>query len=251
MNEIKSLGDFPGTNSIRIGYPYPNYTQRYVVVEAEFDPAGPYRNEYGERVTALCDSGAPLGDTPQHGMDNGGELIPCSQKNSDEFLFGKGHAFYKYQFTVTPTISLFNDALRIHALAEGKHDRQGYQNHWGTRGYKNTYYTRTQDNPIFVAQDALREYDPHGGYYDGAFWKLKEVGLRYAAPESLASRIGADNASLILSASDVFFLWRAQEHTMAGTHIYDPENGTLGVDASARGNPFPLSSVTAEVRVSF
>jgi len=46
------------------------------------------------------------------------------------------------------------------------------------------------------------------------------------------------------------YLWRAQEHVRTGGHIYDAENGTLGVDGNY-GNPFPLSKFTAEVRVSF
>ena len=252
MNEIKSLGDFPGTNSIRIGYPYPNDTERYIVEEAEFVPSGQgaYRNEFNEEVNALCDTGVALGDGPQYGRVQGGPLVPCSEKNSDQMLKGAGNSFYKNRFSVTPTIRLFSDALRIHVLLDGAHGRQGYQNHWGTRGYKNTIYTRTQDNPIFVAQDALRSYDIHGGDFDAAFWKLKEVGLRYAIPGSLVSQIGAERASLILSANDVMWLWRAQTELLAGANVYDPENGSLQREGTFL-NPWPLSRMTAEVRVSF
>ena len=249
MNEIKDLGDFPGTSEIKIGYPYPTRRDRYVVEEAEFDPAGPYRNDYGERVTALCDAGVPLGDGTQYGWVRGGELIPCSEKDSNDMLAGA--EFYSHRWTVSPTMRLFNGAVQIHALLDGAYGRLGSQNQYSHR-YKNSRASRAQDNPIFVAQDALRSFRPHAGYYDASFWKLKEVGLRYAIAESLASRMGAERAYLILSAHEAFpYLWQAQPTTAVGNQIYDPEDGTLGVDSSARGNPFPLSRLSAEVRVTF
>jgi len=249
MNEIKSLGDFPGTSEIKIGYPYPTNRDRYVVVEAEFDPAGPYRNDYGERVTAKCDAGVPLGDGPQYGYVRGGASIPCSEKDSNDLLAGT--EFYSHRWTVSPTMRLFNGDVQIHALFDGAYGRNGSQNQYSHR-YKNSRASRAQDNPIFVAQDALRSFRPHAGYYDASFWKLKEVGLRYAVPESIANRMGAERASVILSALDAFpFLWVAQATTAVGNQIYDAEDGTLGVDSSARGNPFPLSRLSAEVRVSF
>ena len=251
MNEIKTLGDFPGTRNIRIGYPYPNHTERYLVREAEFVPAGTgaYRNEFQEEVNGFCDIGVALGPSTQYGRAEGGPLVPCSGKDSEEML--RGHNFPSYRWAVTPSIRLFNDALRIHALLDGAYGRMGVQNHWPTRGYKNTIYTRTQDNPIFVAQDALRAYDPHGGDYDADYWKLAELGLGYAVPESLASRIGAENASVILSAREVMWLWRRQTNTLSGTNVYDAANGTLDRSSFVFMNPWPLSSLTAELRVSF
>jgi TonB-linked SusC/RagA family outer membrane protein len=53
-NEIKGLGDFPGTQSIKIGYPYPNYTARLVHVDARFDNAGLVQNAWGQKVVAIC-----------------------------------------------------------------------------------------------------------------------------------------------------------------------------------------------------
>ena len=252
MNEIKTLGDFPGTRAIKIGFPYPNETERYLVKEAEFVPAGTgaYRNEFQEEVDALCDSGVRLGDGPQYGLTGGGPLVPCSEKNSEHVMVGGGHSFYSHRFAVTPTIRLFNDAVRIHAMLDGAHGRQGEQNDWPSKGYKSSIHSRVQENPIFVAQDALRVWNPHDGFFDAAFWKLQEVGLRYAVPESLYSRIGAGNASVILSARDVMWLWRAQAETLAGTAVQDPENGSLE-SASDSLNPWPLSSLSAEVRLSF
>ena len=109
---------------------------------------------------------------------------------------------------------------------------------------------RTELDHVIRVHDALREYGPTTRQYDADFWKLKEVGLRYTIPDALANRIGGENAFLLLSAKDVVYLWRAQEHVRTGGHIYDAENGTLGVDGNY-GNPFPLSKFTAEVRVSF
>ncbi|MDH3285396.1 MAG: TonB-dependent receptor, partial [Acidobacteriota bacterium] len=54
-NEIKDLGSYPGTTSIRIGYPYPNQITGDWVVSAQFDPtapsAGNFTNAFGQRIT--------------------------------------------------------------------------------------------------------------------------------------------------------------------------------------------------------
>jgi len=250
MNEIMTLGNFPGTKNIRIGYPYPNHTERYLVKEAEFVASdGAYRNEFQEEVNGRCDIGVALGSSTQYGRAEGGPLVACSAKDSEEML--RGHNFPSYRWAVTPSIRLFNNALQIHALFDGAYGRMGVQNHWPTRGYKNTLYTRTQTNAIFVAQDALRAYDPHGGDYDADFWKLLELGVRYQVPASLASMIGAENASVILSAREVAWLWRRQKTTLSGTNVYDAANGTLDRSSFVFMNPWPLSSLTAEMRVSF
>ena len=78
MNEIRSLGDFPGTKEIRIGYPYPSHRDRYVVMEATEVAAGTgtYHNSFGEEINALCDSGVPLAEGLGAGWARGGIVDP-------------------------------------------------------------------------------------------------------------------------------------------------------------------------------
>jgi hypothetical protein len=73
--------------------------------------------------------------------------------------------------------------------------------------------------------DRYRSYVTQG-FFEGDFWKLRELGLRYAVPESLAQMIGAERASLSVSAREVAILWQKQE--------------TLGIDRGGNtGNPRP------------
>ena len=89
MNQIKDLGAFAGTTSIRVGYPYPNQTTDYWVVSADYDPSGRYRDAYGRTISALCDSGVKLGSDAlldsQRGIGPGqnGEDVPVDGGRND------------------------------------------------------------------------------------------------------------------------------------------------------------------------
>src|SRR5690606_21116911 len=122
-NEIKSLGNYPGTTSIRIGLPYPNVIIGDWVVDAAFDPSAPatgnFTNAFGERITALCDAGislAPDPDAPnatQYGVLPGGAAVPCSEIPDRNIFAGRG--FATYTFRVAPTLGVFNNRLQLFA----------------------------------------------------------------------------------------------------------------------------------------
>ena len=256
MNEIMELGDFPGTNEIKIGWSYPALTPQrsgHWVVSAEFVPEaqGNYVNSYGDWVRAFCDSGRPLGPTPQHGRMRGGEPVLCSEFDASKPV-AWGPSFFTTRFSVTPTITLFNGTLQMHALADGGYGKFAPEGDalWAHR-YDNSKVSRTQDDPTFVAWDALGSWDG-SSHYDADFWKLREVGIRYLVPESLSSRIGAENASLILSAREVGIIWRRQATTLAGIQLADPEMGySNNLTGSVQKTTPPLSRMTVEARVSF
>src|SRR5690606_34616244 len=63
-NEIKDLADpsvASASGGIQIGLPYPGHIVRARVVSADWDPAGPLVNAYGDRISAMCDMGVFLG----------------------------------------------------------------------------------------------------------------------------------------------------------------------------------------------
>jgi len=247
-NEIKDLGTFRGTNSIRIGFPYPNYTSPTWVEEASFNPAGNIFNDYGERLSALCDAGVPLGDTPQHGRTTGGELIPCQQATNRRLLVGP--AFATYTFSVSPQFTMLDNALAIHMMADGQYGRTNFEN--GSAGcylYNNCKEARVQDDPLWLAR---RHYLDRrdSGLFDADFWKLREIGVRYNIPQSLSSRFGADRASLTLSGRELAILWQEQPYIYS-LKVADPESARpVRGDANFRVMP-PLTSFNIEMRVSF
>src|SRR5690606_9065109 len=66
-NEIKDLGTYPGSTTLRGGYPYPAIGTSTWIVDADWDDESSIRTAYGQGVSGLCDPGVPLGPTPQHG----------------------------------------------------------------------------------------------------------------------------------------------------------------------------------------
>ena len=249
-NEIKSLGEFPGTQSIKIGYPYPNYTSRLVHVDAKFDPAGTISNLYNQKVVALCDPGVRLGEGSQYGLVQGGTPIACQKVGQVNQLVGR--AFYTYKFSAAPSIGLLNNNLSLTALVDGAYGMTNFETNASGHSYDNSYLSRCECDPFWVAADRLGGFVPSNdrALFDASYWKLRELGARYALPSWVAEKIGADRASINVSAREVETLWVA-DHDVAGLPIADPEMGrpTPG-QSNYRAMP-PLSNVSVSVRVSF
>ncbi len=253
-NEVVDLGETPPTTTIREGWPFPAHTGRYIVKSAEFDANG--RFVQGPNDGAMCDGGTPRYDP--NGPDGqaqfqGGELVPCASiAGAQRILFGRG--FYTHKFGIAPTVSLFNNALQIFALAEGHYGRLGQDNvlEWG-HIYNNTRHSQLENDPVWVASDRQNYQDDHSKeYFDGDFWRVREVGLRYSLPESLVQRSGADRASIALSARNAIDLWVAQREVWGGA-VGDPEIGSS--DSLTGGGNFrsmpPLANVSMTLRVAF
>jgi TonB-linked SusC/RagA family outer membrane protein len=252
MNEIKDLGDFPGNANVKIGLPYPNWMARYWIVSAEYDVNGKVRDLWnrpngGSSIRAMCEAGIRLGPTPQHGVKRGGEVIDCENVAADQQLFGP--AFPTYTFAVAPTIGLFNNALQLNILAEAQYGRKGKDGQDAGHRYKTSRVSREENNPVWIAGDRYRTSQVWG-YFDADFWKLREVGARYNLPEFVTSRIGAERASLSLSARNIAILWRAQDENW-GLKLQDPEFGPGTDTGTAWFIEPPLSSVHATLRVTF
>ena len=246
-NEIKELGDFPGDNSIKVGYPYPNYTTRYFLTSADYDPAGRVVDGYGRKIKAFCDSGVRLGDTKKHGLVRGGAPVDCQSKDAERLLYGRG--FYTYRFSVTPTFSLFENALSIHVMADGAYGKKSQNTRDAGARYNNYYQSRCECDPFWVAGDRYGTGQVWG-FHNAGFWKLREIGARYSLPASLAGRVGAERASLSVSARELANLWVAQQDNW-GARIADPEESRINDgEANYRVMP-PLSRLSAELRVTF
>lgn len=88
---------------------------------------------------------------------------------------------------------------------------------------------------------------------DAGFARLRSVSATYTFPSSLAHIFGASRASLNLAATNLFFLWRAQEEIF-GRKDQDPET-RWGTNSGLNGyiqTVLPqLTSFTATMRVTF
>jgi hypothetical protein len=94
------------------------------------------------------------------------------------------------------------------------------------------------------------------GRVQADFWKARELGLRYNLPQNLVQRMGADRASLSVSARNLFVLWNGSETDFGGGVIADPESrgaasgGTGGTLTNTYAVP-GIANISASMRVTF
>jgi hypothetical protein len=286
-NEIKDLCDenaqgvetcFAGTESIRIGYPYPNITVADLVVDAGWSDgslplcSGPVydagtrcvagQNAFGQQLYAYCDLGvstAPGGNSDpnasRYGLFPGGALQQCFAPDAIDLNLYAGRGFATHTFSVSPRFTFLEGDLQLFALAEGQYGRTAVDSGhlWG-HNYRNSAVSRVQDDPWWVAYDLAVgtgcAWDKC--LYDQDFWKLREVGMRYNLPLSLISRTGASRASLAFSARNVMKLWqkqkRIQEHPVTDPEMGNPNNLAGGGNFYAQP---PMTSINLTLRVTF
>ena len=248
-NEIKSLGEYPGSSRIKIGFPFPNRVERKTVVSAAFDPNGPYQTDDGRRYSAMCDAGVVLAGgedrTGQYGVAPGGDIVDCEDVVGYSSLMGP--AYPTYQFGVNPTLDLLNGVLRLHVMAEGKYGGYNHSNQGCGICYNNSKTSRQQQDPFEVALEPISRSDD---IYNMGFWKLREVGLRWALPELITERLGVDRGSLSFAGRELWNIWQ-EEPTVQGLNVEDPESArTTRSTSNWRVLP-PLTSFSASLRLSF
>jgi TonB-dependent starch-binding outer membrane protein SusC len=249
MNEIKDLGGVPETNNRRVGLPFPIYTSD-VLVSAEFD-------EFRRPVNLMCDAGTgrqfEISPGRTVGLYPGGELVPCAQ--TDGYQLVMGTLFPQYVWGMDATLTLLNN-LQIFGLAEGEFGRWNSDtNAYGQHplAYSNVEMALAQDDPVYVEGVVFFQRRPTNTFmyqiYDAAFWKLREVGLRYQLPQTMLRRTGVDRAALSVSGRNLWTIWQRTKD-LTGAPITDPEL-TSPTGGSALGQMPGISSITASLRVSF
>lgn len=247
-NEIVSLGeDVLPSGNFQIGWPYPNISTDYWIVDAKFD-----ENNNVIRETVMCDGGRPAVPGGPNIMP-GGEIIPCSEYDEDGMLLGP--TYPNYTFAISPTLTLFNNALQVFALAEGQYGRwiASVDAQYACAIYSTCLKAHTRDDPLFMAGTRMFTDDRYIGRYPADFWKLRQVGARYNLPGSLVSRFGVDRASITVSANNIATLWQKTKTDRAGAWIFDPEYAINGSDPqqTALWEMPGISRVNASIRIVF
>ena len=256
-NEIRDLGDYPGSTTIRVGYPYPNFVTDNWVLRAEFDPNGRYRNAFGEAMSGWCDEGtslAPEGaESPNiYGRVPSGVEQPCQDIFDQRILAGP--AYDRYTFTVAPRLTLLQGQLQFFALAEGRYGRinQDSAHQWG-HTYNNSQISRLENDAQWAVSERLNRSGASWELeiYRGGFWKLREVGARYSLPQALVQRTGAERATVSFSARNAWIMWQEQKEIW-GLPIPDPEFGDPNdLDGSNVYSTPGMTSLNATLRVTF
>jgi hypothetical protein len=202
-------------------------------------------------ASTICDGGLPA--TP--GGPNilpGGEAVPCSSYTAPGLLLGT--TYPKYSFSVAPTVTLFND-LQVFAVAEGQYGRwlASTDANYSCRFYISCLKQVEKDDPLFLAGISTNLDDRYNGRFPADFWRLRQIGMRYNLPQNLVGRIGADRASISVSANNVMMLYQRVKTDMSGNNIYDPELTINGDNpaATALWEQPGLASMNAMVRIAF
>jgi hypothetical protein len=254
-NEIVDLGRFPGTASIAIGVPYPNQVNDDLVLSATWDPTGNVISSFGQRASAICDEGVSLApdasapDATKYGLVKGGAGVPCQTIPNRNVVMGR--AFATHTFSVAPRVGLFGDRIQIYAVAEGQYGRLREANdRQYSHVYGNSLVSRLQDDPEWVFGFTVGD-DTKTSLYDADFWKLREVGARLTLPASVTRAVGAERASLSMSARNLWTIWQAQPD-IYGVPVTDPEYGSPSLDGDSNFYETPpLTNVSLTLRVTF
>ena len=272
MNEIKDLGDFPGGRirdangergtQIRVGFPYPNESEDHYVLDADYDPNGYYQDAWGRKISGFCDQGVILNNGTnfrgQDGVVLGGARVPCQDVGG--YFILAGPAFHPYTWSVAPRVSLFNNMFQVSALLDGAYGAMKDDDNqlWNDR-YNNSYDVRCSCYPPHVVGNRLRTEFTQG-FFEGDFWKLREIGVQYTVPESLVQRIGAERASVGFSAREVAILWMKQNTLGVDAggkspnprpHPLDPEVGRISSGGSGCRVSPPFTSAHVTINVTF
>jgi hypothetical protein len=214
-----------------------------------------------------CDlggDGAPKYDDGRtFGLYPGGVSVPCDSVDTADQELMAGRAYPTYTWQVSPTFRFLNNTLELHALAEGQYGRHIFdvdaQNRSGQgivgANRQNARVGFTLDDPMMWAAHYLRSIDDERwqGRFDSAFWKLREVGVRYQLPRSLVERAGVDRASVSVSGRHLWEIWRRQHHDLSGAPISEAENtNAYSAEPNYTVEQLPgLSSWAFTLRVSF
>ena len=210
-------------------------------------------------LKSYCDFGDPL--SPE-GLARGGPSVPCSVSDAaDKDLFA-APAFPTYTWSIAPTIRLMQNQLELFALAEGSYGKWGADLDTGNRGTSRTDVFVTASNSrqssIFTdgdwygARQALDER--YIGRFSSDFWKLRELGARYQIPQSALSSLGIDRASLSLSATNIWMMWRRQWRDKGDVRIPASESafaGSAEPNFTFGGELPSIAAYNINLRVSF
>lgn len=226
-----------------VGFPLRAYFLKKIV-SAELDASG-------NAVNVLCDGGDPNGKLLADGTPGefGGPSVDCA--TAPRLFWGSSQP--TWEGAIGPTFTIRQN-LRLHARVDfrGGNWRRNGDISAAHTSFRNSRATVVRDDPIFVAYDQLGERN-QTGMMDAGFARLREVSATYTFPSSLAHIFGASRASLNLAATNLFFLWRAQEEIF-GRKDQDPET-RWGTDSGLNGyiqTVLPqLTSFTATMRVTF
>jgi hypothetical protein len=184
----------------------------------------------------------------------GGPDVLCSTYTDAGLLLGP--AYPNYTFSVSPTLTLFQD-LQFFAVAQGQYGRwiASVDAQYACGIYRNCFAAVLRNDPLFLAGNLSGAYgdDRYQGRFPADFWKVRQLGVRYTLPENLISRIGADRASLSVSANNMFMLWQKTRTDLAGNPIYDPDYSNAGNSPSqtALWEMPGIATISAALRVTF
>ena len=218
-----------------------------IVVSADFvsGNSGPVTN-------IRCDGGTgPLSVEGRPYME-GGAPVPCGE--APLLYYGRtGEPTWTIQLSNTFTI-LENWRLYVSADGRGGHAQAMQDLAAGLTTYANIKDRILRDDPIFQGQVAVNRV-PTSRYYAG-FIRLRELGIQYSLPDSLAQRAGADRASLRVAAYNLWYLWQEQEYTdIVEEFNRFPERSSSLSDFAGAGHTHnaipPLQRLTLALNVGF
>jgi hypothetical protein len=235
-NEVSQLGDTKriliksqGANYQVEGFPLAGLWSTYAI-SGEFVPG----TSDGSVQNVMCDAGTGPLSVEGKPYTRGGPPVSC--KDAPLLYNGRsGEPTWTIQLHNTFTIY---DNLRLFVSIDGRggaaQTRQDIGA--GVTTYGNLYPRVYRDNLAFQSQVSITRI-PLSQFNTG-FISLREIGLQYSLPESVAASMGASRITARAATHNIMYLWRedkrAGRHVLADGTVYEgmksrsPEVSSLG-----------------------
>jgi TonB-linked SusC/RagA family outer membrane protein len=206
----------------------------------------------GAIISSVCDGG-----TGASGLEQGGPDVPCA---SAPRVFW-GHSQPTWQAGLNTTVTLFQK-LRLYGRVDGNGGH--LQSNTEIRALHNQGSTL----PVILRNDPLlqvyRSLEADAvGTYNAGFLRLRELSATYTLPSTLASRVGANAASVSAAGRNLSMLWTGEQGwntsrdgevyvPIAGQHVWDPEIRAVGQLSNGYQTILPpTASFTMTLRLNF
>ncbi len=138
--------------------------------------------------------------------DNGDGFIGQNEVQIGETVY-LGTPFATTDFTFSPTLGFFSNAIVLKALLNYKGGQKLYNNTGAWRNGNSNTQELNDPNASLAGQAravASKFFGTNAGYIeDASFWRLREVSLSYNAPIDFVNKIGFSRMSLTLSGQNL------------------------------------------------
>jgi hypothetical protein len=161
----------------------------------------------------MCESGERVPGT--NFSAGGGPPVPCATAPAVYW----GSPIPRWEGAVNATLTLFKN-LQLYSQVDfiGGHTLSSGDIRASLMSFRNQIAIIEARDPILLGYDVL-DVRRQPGIIDAGFAKLRDVSATYTLPQRMTTRYGLSRASVTMSATNLWTIWRAQLTDFGVRHV--------------------------------